>query len=391
MTATIHGVNLGNWLVLEKWMSPNLFADCPAEDEYYLARDLPEDVYTARIRMDRAEWVTERDFVQMAGWGMTSVRIPVPYFVFGDRAPFLGCIDELDRAFAWAQRWDLTILLDLHTVPGSQNGFDNGGISGVCTWASQPDEVDFALSVLARLAERYGSHPALAGIEVLNEPNTTTSWQAFDVMDRYPPRDPDLARGSGPVTFDFLEEFYGRAYDTIRSRTDRSVPVVFHDGFDLTRWGRFFDRFDNVILDTHQYLMLAETQGCDQAAEGYAAYIRDHYVPQLRSVAATVPLIVGEWSLFNSAGCGVDTHGGRSVLNGEEGATGETLGAEEKRALYRALADAQLAAWNEGVGHYFWNFKLAIDTVGEPGWVGWDSWDLGRCVGQGWFPTTTTR
>lgn len=32
----VKGVNLGNWLVLEKWMSPALFDGTTAEDEYYL-------------------------------------------------------------------------------------------------------------------------------------------------------------------------------------------------------------------------------------------------------------------------------------------------------------------------------------------------------------------
>lgn len=66
------------------------------------------------------------------------MRIPVPYFIFGDRAPFIGCIDELDKAFNWAEKYGLTILIDLRTAPMSQNGFDNGGISGVCKWAQLP-------------------------------------------------------------------------------------------------------------------------------------------------------------------------------------------------------------------------------------------------------------
>jgi glucan 1,3-beta-glucosidase len=37
-------VNLGNWLVLEKWMSPALFASTNAEDEIYLCMDLDEKV-----------------------------------------------------------------------------------------------------------------------------------------------------------------------------------------------------------------------------------------------------------------------------------------------------------------------------------------------------------
>lgn len=32
----IKGVNLGNWLVLEKWMNPSIFAGTSAADEYYL-------------------------------------------------------------------------------------------------------------------------------------------------------------------------------------------------------------------------------------------------------------------------------------------------------------------------------------------------------------------
>ena len=77
-------------------------------------------------------------------------------------------------------------------------------------------------------------------------------------------------------------------------------------------------------------------------------------------------MIVGEWCLFNSVGCGVDTHGGQSVLNGEEGAQVETLTAEQKRSLYRGLAESQLAAWSKGSGFYYWNYKLLTDTVNTP-------------------------
>ena len=103
----IKGVNLGNWLVLEKWMSPGLFAGTTAEDEYYLPARLPRDVYEARIRTHRAEYITERDFTRIKAMGMNTVRIPVPYFIFGDREPFIGCVEELDRAFAGRSAMDL--------------------------------------------------------------------------------------------------------------------------------------------------------------------------------------------------------------------------------------------------------------------------------------------
>lgn len=177
----IKGVNLGNWLVLEKWMSPALFAGTTAEDEYYLPRQLPREVYEARILIHRSEYITERDFVAIKAMGMEAVRIPVPYFIFGDREPFIGCIQELDKAFNWAERYGLQILIDLHTAPMGQNGFDNGGICGVCKWSRNPEEVEFVLSVLERLAKRYGTRKGLWGIEVLNEPITERAWKMMNV------------------------------------------------------------------------------------------------------------------------------------------------------------------------------------------------------------------
>ena len=159
----IKGVNLGNWLVLEKWMSPALFAGTTAEDEYYLPRQLSKEVYEARIKVHRAEYISERDFVAIKAMGMEAVRIPVPYFIFGDREPFIGCVEELDKAFNWAEKYGLQILIDLHTAPEGQNGFDNGGICGVCKWSKNPEEVEFVLTVLERLAKRYGKRKGAVG------------------------------------------------------------------------------------------------------------------------------------------------------------------------------------------------------------------------------------
>ena len=151
----VKGVNLGNWLVLEKWMSPGLFAGTTAEDEYYLPAQLSPKVYEARIKTHRSEYIT-----------------------------------ELDRAFAWAEKYGMKILIDLHTAPMSQNGFDNGGLSGVCRWAQLPEEVEFELNVLEKLAERYGKREGLLGITPINEPCTERTWEMLGVQRRYPPADP---------------------------------------------------------------------------------------------------------------------------------------------------------------------------------------------------------
>lgn len=384
----VKGVNLGNWLVLEKWMSPALFEGTTAEDEYYLPRQLSKEVYEARIKIHRAEYITERDFTRIKSMGMDAVRIPVPYFIFGDREPFIGCVEELDKAFCWAEKYRLQILIDLHTAPDSQNGFDNGGISGVCKWSQEPDEVEFELSVLERLAKRYGTRPGLWGIEVLNEPILEDMWTTMDVANRYKPADPEKARGSRPNTMEFIRSFYLEAYDRIRKYMPDEKYVVIHDAFELKAWKEFMreDKYKNVVLDTHQYLMVAEALGCEQTVESYTAYIRGTLAKDIEEMQQYFPVICGEWCLFNSLACGCDTKGGQSVLNGVEGAPAEVVSPEEKKRIYSALAKEQLDAWKKGSGYFYWSYKLLVDTVNDAGWIGWDSWDFGRCTDFGWFP-----
>lgn len=384
----VKGVNLGNWLVLEKWMSPALFDGTTAEDEYYLPTQLSKEVYEARIKMHRAEYITEGDFVRIKAMGMDAVRIPVPYFIFGDRPPFIGCIKELDKTFNWAERYGLQILIDLHTAPDSQNGFDNGGISGVCKWSKEPDEVEFVLNVLERLAERYSAREGLWGIEVINEPILDNMWEMMNVPERYPAADPKKAEGSGPNTMEFIRRFYLDAYDRIRKHLPEEKYIVIHDAFRLDAWKDFMreKKYKNVVLDTHQYLMFAEMDGCEQTVEGYVSYIKEHYEKEIRKMQEYFPVICGEWCLFNSLAAGCDTKGGQSVLNGQEGMSAESLSMEQKKKIYQAVAKAQLAAWNAGNGYFYWSYKLLTDTVNTPGWVGWDSWDLGRCTDFGWFP-----
>ena len=384
----VRGVNLGNWLVLEKWMSPALFEGTNAEDEYYLPRQLSREVYEARIKMHRAEYITERDFVRIASWGLNAVRIPVPYFIFGDREPFIGCMEELDKAFNWAEKYGLQILIDLHTAPDSQNGFDNGGICGICMWSKQPNEVEFELTVLERLAERYGRRKGLWGIEILNEPILKNMWDVMEIQKRYPPVDKEKGALSGPNSEEFIRRFYMDAYDRMRRFLPEEKYVVFHDAFELTGWKDFMreEKYKNVVLDTHQYLMVAEAVGCEQSVEGYANYIEEHFAKGIEEMQQYFPVICGEWCLFNSLACGHDTRGGQAAFGEYAAEAEEVLSAEEKKEIYSRIARAQLNAWEKGSGYFYWSYKLLTDTVNNKEWIGWDAWDLCRCIDFGWFP-----
>ena len=53
---------------------------------------------------------------------------------------------------------------------------------------------------------------------------------------------------------------------------------------------------------------------------------------------------------------------------------------DERAAYYRALAEAQLAAWQEAEGWFFWSYKLLVDGPGH------DGWDLGKSLELGYLP-----
>ena len=357
------GVNLGNWLVLEKWMSPELFAGTTAEDETNLCLQLSDEAKRERFKVHRDTFVTERDFLYLARRGLDHVRLPVPFFVFGDYEPFIGCIDYVDRAFDWAERHGMKVLLDLHTAPDSQNGFDNGGLCGVCKFHLNPKHVEFVLGVLEQLAARYRGREGLWGIEVLNEPISAELWEAIDIPTRYPPADPAYAEGSEPVPTDFLKQFYRDAYARIRGQSD-DIRVVFHDGFRIREWTGLFDEPDytNVVVDTHPYLMTLTFAAGDQDLDTYLAYVDSEFASTVNEMSRHFPLMIGEWCL--------DTASEKAAA---------LVGAERAK-YYRRIAAAQLAAWEKAVAWSYWSYKLNVDTPRlEP-------WDMGRVIERGYLP-----
>lgn len=358
-TRPLRGVNFGNWLVLERWMEsaacPGPFAGMVADDECGLRRELPGDELAARLGHHRDTYVTEATFAWLSGIGCDLVRLPVPYHVFGDDS-HESCVACVDHALDWAASHGMRVLVDLHTVPGGQNGFDNGGVCGLCTWHLSPDHIARTLSVLERLALRYASHPALFGIEAMNEPASPRVFA--DSMRRYGAGHPTRVERSRPIPHLVLAQFYQLVYERLRPILGRDVALVFHDQFQLGAWDRFLPagRHPNVWIDTHQYVATLARATRISSLRGHLAIAR---VVGMRIARAQRhhPVLVGEWSL---------SHHIKGL---------SALPADERAAAYRAYASAQLAAFDRGMGGCFWSLRNATH----------DDWSLEACVRAGWL------
>lgn len=378
----IKGVNLGNWLVLEKWMLPELFEGTGAEDEVWLNRKMNPAELKEKMKEHRDTFITEQDFAFIKEQGIWLLRIPVPYFIFGDRPPFNGCVEYLDKAFDWAEKYGLQILIDLHTVPGSQNGYDNGGLTGVCKWCKNPEEVEFALTVLERLAKRYGQREGLYGLEVLNEPISFLVYATAPSTGKAV--DKEEAKGSGYVPLPFLENFYRNAYRRLRKILPENKTIVFHDGFRLRHWGKFFrkEHMKNVVLDTHIYIFAMESFVPIHMPWVYQIYIKSQQ-RLIERIQRDVPVVVGEWCICNKYA--EKAVSGKSAEESSDRSAQADAQDELRKKRYLEIAAMQLQAWESGAGWIYWSYQFKPNRK-EPLDEKWkESWDFSRCVENGWI------
>jgi glucan 1,3-beta-glucosidase len=358
----LRGVNLGGWLVLEKWITPSLFEGLKAVDETSYCVELGEAEATRRLHYHWDTFITRDDFAWLKRVGINAVRLPVGHWLFGKdypshrsyqgvRFPYVvGGLEVVDKVFQWAGEFGLRVVLDLHAAPGCQNGFDNGGIAGVCEWHTSEEYIRHSLDVLERLAERYADHPALHGIQALNEP----SWS---------------------IPTDLLKRYTTDAYHRIRRHCPpERVTVVFHDGFRSFReYAGFLQEpeFSNVAIDIHRYQCFAK----DDIDMDIFGHIRKSAV-DLRAEADEIIresgylVYCGEWSL------GLDSKMVSLWAKEPSNQAPEGMDAFQLSAAYRGYASAQLLTFEKYAGWFFWTYR----TETSPEWCYRD------CVDQGLIP-----
>lgn len=353
------GVNLGGWLVLEKWMTPSLFEGLKAKDETTLCVEL-KDKAEKKLRNHWESFITEEDFRWIADAGLDSVRIPVGHWILDEEYPYnaaysgikypyvKGGLAILDRAFDWASKYGLTVTIDLHAAPGCQNGFDNGGISGVCEWMTKQEYMDYSIHVLEKLAEKYSGRKELFAIEILNEPARETPTE-------------------------LLIEYTKDAYRAIRKHCSyEDVSIIFHDGFRChPEFTGVFDteKFRNIMLDLHRYQCFMDI---DKERDIYSHI--EHTVTDWKKEAdqiikdMKIPTVIGEWSLGYS-------NSEQYWQNGNYQHDAATLSQDIRNIMYRAYASAQMLTFEKYQGWYFWSYK----TESRP------AWSYRSCVQNGWI------
>ena len=135
----LRGTNIGGWMVLEPWITPSLFyrflgkqhSDGIGMDCWTFCEALGPKHANEVLRAHWDEWLKEEHFQMLADRGVELVRIPIGDWTLKPYGRYVGCMDGAAEKIQWAMDKfadvGIKVLLDVHAVKGSQNGFDNSG------------------------------------------------------------------------------------------------------------------------------------------------------------------------------------------------------------------------------------------------------------------------
>ena len=320
----VNGVSLGSWLLIERWQLEDWVIQQggpEAYDEWRLMEALGDR--KADVLKEHWEtWVTEADMDKLKDAGINLIRIPIGYWAFipteGDE-PYLttGYVEQLDKMLKWCYDRGMYVMLDLHGMPGSQNGDQSSGHNTTnVLWFEQhqQDRSDAFLKATLDWYKASNYSSIINSIGVVNEPRVVNDhWNI------------------NQTKFEVTRDFYERSYATCRQY---DIPMTFHHGFypgtqkdKLDAWRDFASGKDPnyLLLEDHPYpgWFVQPRPGADAIRNAVCES------GQL-AVGYPVPIIVGEFSAV-------------SDLNSTDFA--------------RQYMTNQLATYGWSAGSIFWNFK----------------------------------
>jgi hypothetical protein len=137
-----NGVNLGGWLLLEYNIDPDFFTqNAPAAiDEDSFCSTLGKAKCGALLEKRYLEYITTKDIDNFASFGVNTLRIPIGYWAYmpslaGNNYYTGNQLIAMHRIAQYAiTKHNMHVVVDLHAMPGGQNGLDNQGKTGQLTW-----------------------------------------------------------------------------------------------------------------------------------------------------------------------------------------------------------------------------------------------------------------
>ncbi|EHK24182.1 glycoside hydrolase family 5 protein [Trichoderma virens Gv29-8] len=242
------GVNLGGWLSLEPFITPSLFnypLSSGVVDEWTLCAHLGAQA-ASTLENHYNTFVTESTFKDIADAGLDHVRIPFSYWAVqvydGDQYVYRTSWRYLLRGIEWARKYGLRVNLDLHGLPGSQNGWNHSGRQGPIGWLNGTN----------------GALNAQRSLDVHNSLSQFFSQKRYqNIITHYGlANEPKMTFLQASAVVNWTET----AFTMVRKNGFKGL-VIFGDGFmGLNNWQGLMQGYDGLVLDVHQYVIFNQNQ-----------------------------------------------------------------------------------------------------------------------------------
>ncbi|MBL8012765.1 MAG: cellulase family glycosylhydrolase, partial [Candidatus Omnitrophica bacterium] len=231
---TLKGINLGNVLLIEPWMTGITVGDpVKADDDYNIREKLIARFGLAEanrlFEIFQNSYLNEYDMDEILRTGSNLVRLPIYYRAIRDidettgqwKAGSAFNFTAIDRIVQWCEDRGLYVLLDLHGAPGAQSKEMHSGRTSADTPSAgfyhklfHPTDTTYrqrTVELWQAISNRYKFNPTVMGYDLLNEP--------FGAID--PVYYPNRANGIAA-----LWALYDQLYKAIRVNDTKHIIVM---------------------------------------------------------------------------------------------------------------------------------------------------------------------
>ncbi|KAK5723115.1 hypothetical protein LTR17_013985 [Elasticomyces elasticus] len=242
------GVNLGGWFVQEQAIDTVWWAtNCGTVlDEWTCCANLGAQcgpVFNKRY----ATWIGKSDIDILAANNVTILRIPTTYAAWvkvpgsqlysGDQARYLRKI-----ATYAIKKYNMHIILDIHSLPGGINGVTIGEREGAFGWFYNATALSYSYKAIERAVAfiEHSGFPSHFTLEPINEPldNVTAFGQPNALSDH---------------NAAYVAKYIQGVLSRVQAVNPR-IPVMFQDGFKGEAYfSPYFPPTANLVFDIHHY------------------------------------------------------------------------------------------------------------------------------------------
>jgi endoglucanase len=271
----LRGLNLGGWFIMEPWMCPADSGGLP--DTYSIVTELDSrfgvTVEQSLIKTYQTSWITANDLNNIKNGGFNCVRVPVWWGNFYSITNTTGsgwrpdAFAELDWVVTNCAARGIYVVIDMHGVIGGQSTSDDTGEQNQNTYWTNSLEQSETAYMWTQIATHYNSNSAVAGYDLINEPDNAPSNAA-------------------------VLSAYNSLYNTVRA-ADPSHIIIIEGTFGSWDWSMLPNPatygWTNIVYSMHEYQFGGSLSQVETGSDNQVSDFNNHK-------SWNVPDYIGEWN-----------------------------------------------------------------------------------------------